>query len=214
MPDELKESLEVLPRGCVRVEQKPRKTGLLRLFKSQKEFSRDEWEGIWGERERDIRTIFETIQNDALGNKLTPKFNEALRLIDDKTGLSYKVLVASGAMDVKEGRVVVVTHNRLGFAGKTKDNFLAKGGRFGFGLELNGRKVEGSFIGIILNAEAFKEFKEKTSQELTNMQITDVFNALIYAHEDYLEAMREGNLQNFFSQQELDQALDWVLFGP
>lgn len=210
-----------LPRGCSFIPPEGHKALIGRVLKPSDRFTEDRWNKQWKDREDTVRGFMESATNYVLTGGLESQIPQ-LNDVDEETdsGLTYRTLLAQGLKDIREGKLVVTTNNRLGITGgSNKTNAaLAIGGRMNCGVR-NGRESMGfrqmnaRFIGVVLNVDLPEAKPINESSVIPGYRIENIYRAIISARQDYHTEEQSGNLGEYFTQDELDRGLNWVLFG-
>jgi len=158
--------------------------------------------------------------------------------IDLDTGLSRRVLLASGIKNIEDGDLLLASSNRLGLSLNNSD--FAIGGtppleeetprifQFGFNIRKGERHAEGSFIGVILNPShrGFRAIRTKGDPdnftfELPNRKAIGDFldmtyqsvQAVIEAEKNLRQIQENRTHFELMTQADLDRSLDWVIAG-
>ncbi len=166
------------------------------------------------------------------------EFQFDLEDIDLDTGLTRRILLASGIKNIESGNLLLVSSNRLGLT--LPSEIFAVGGtgaeempkrtthHFSFELHKRKRKVNGNFVGVVLNPShsGFASMRinadiNNFSLELPNQNAWENFlnmtyqslDAVIQAEKNLRAIQASGSDQILMSQAELDRALDWVVAG-
>ncbi len=207
-----------LPRGCTIKHYSTLEAYTTRLFLPTN-IDREAWEQKYKPYDQGARVAYESITRYFLmqGGQY-PELVEPLADIDKETGLTNKVLLSQGVSSLGRGRFVLTTSNRLGMDATNKGALFALGEKMRFKgkmeLRFETRSLEADVIGVVLNTglrAARLKAGQSTSIEVD--QIFSLFGAIISARKAFLREAANGDLSRFFTQEELDQSTNWVLFG-
>lgn len=210
-----------LPKGCTEILPKGRATKLTtRVLKPKDRWQPKDWNRTWEIRERNIQNIFEAIVKALLmksvgGSELQSILNE----VHSETNLTHRILLSRGLEDLKAGRLVVTTNNRIGIKGAERGP-LVVGGRFHFRFQVGRRstgmrRVEGKIIGLVLNANSrfAKPYKKGEERGISDQQLLDTAGSLIDAYLALNQARAQEGLSEYLFQEELNRAINWAIFG-
>lgn len=216
---------ETLPRGCTYVPVEGFRALLGKVLPHPSEMDPEKWNKKWKDRECAAKGILEAIIRHAVSRQIDqdPIFSSmtGLDLIDHKIGvnLTNRILLAQGLIDIQAGKLVVVTNNRIGISGKGKNPLFAGGESFRCGFECGNplvgiRRFKGDFIGVVLNVEspAANPFKNGESN-VAVANLVEVMNAVLHAKKRLYIVEREGDQDEYFTQEEIDCGVEWTLFG-
>lgn len=206
-----------LPRGCSEIKPSPTMARIGKfLHVSPIEYTPEERYEKWGLRGRFAKDIFQMV----LKHDILDYSNKSIDQIDPETGLSIRTLLAQGLNDARNGVIPVITNNLVGIFFQADDEFCLGGEldlAIRYGNEFVGtRKAEGKFIGIVINIE--KKFTRpiKNKDETRKIDadtIGDIYHAIISAKKQLERAKRDNVLSDYQTTQELNDAVNWVLFA-
>ena len=215
------ESFHSLPKGCSEIEPTRVNRFMEKLFRPSDQLNKEEWQNKWASREKQARLVLELGARVVLSGEISqyaPGLDNYLDGTEPQTGLSYRTLLARGIEDLKENRFIIATSNNLGLdMGKGLDSVFAFGGQFEFMTEFGRRHAEGTLAGILLNVESKGARVPKSNQvsdEITGVQLSDIIKALINIQLELLRTKEENIERTYTTQQDLDAAINWVLFSP
>ncbi len=215
---------EQLPRGCTYVPETGLRGFIGKVLPFQTEMDPKKWEKKWGERERKAKSLTEAAIRYVVSRRIDQALNfsdlEGFEEVDPKISenLTNRTLLAQGLRDIQDRKLVIVTNNRLGLPSRGNNPIFAVGEAISCGLETNSltgrRTFEADFIGVILNVEspAVRSYKNGAAS-ISGEALIEVMNAVLNARKRYLVTEREGNLAEFFTQEEMDRGIEWTLFG-
>lgn len=209
--------LPPLPRGCSIVDRNDFKGFLLR---SPAGIDQTNLDGYLKLREENVKGLFLFVIQLALADRLSPNVNEELKKIDPNFNMSLRRILTRGILDIQQNRFVITSDGRFGF-NHGEDDHIALGNYIELDevgvLRSDGkvRVAKIAFVGFMFNlAHPFARAKEGVAYDITDKHVREVLNAAINAERQLMDSDRDAEYKNqLFSQEEIDAASRWVMFG-
>lgn len=137
---------------------------------------------------------------------------------EPETGITYRTYLAQGLMGLQKGRLVLITWTPVRMSDGPA--FVAGGAlrvqaEYGRAITEK-RRIDANFIGVSL--DIFSKYARPLKNDEDDIVVPtetvfSLFDAIITAESAYQEMKKENRLDEFFTQGEMDKAINWLYFG-